>query len=91
MFRMLSSHKKGVLSANKSQFYATQPPVSDISAPPWAPGGGLVGNTTVSMKSCRTKEPCRTRKCNTKTCYTPPPLSTETTGINGEPNLEVVD
>ena len=38
--RTLSSHERGVLSAWKSRFCADTHLVSEISAPPWTPGGG---------------------------------------------------
>ena len=66
----LSSHKQGVLSAWKSRFCAAQPPVTKIAAPHWAPGGGSVGNTTLSARSQRSQGTRGTRSRDTKTWHT---------------------
>ena len=86
--RKLSSHKKGVLIAWKLIFCAAQPPVSEISAPPWAPVGGSVGNTTLFTSSRRSQGNRGTQNRNTKTWYTlPPPTSAPTT----DQKLKVID
>ena len=53
--RTLSLYKDRVLSAWKSQFCTAPPPVTKVSAPLWLPGGGSVGNTTISTKSLSTQ------------------------------------
>ena len=49
--RTLSPYERGTLSARKSRFCAETHPVGEISTPPWTPGGGSVGNTTISTRS----------------------------------------
>ena len=71
--RTLSSHAQGVLRACKSRYCAEQPPVAEIVAPPWEPGGGSVGNTTLSTRSWRYQGTRGARRRKTKTWYTPPP------------------
>ena len=71
--RTLSSHEQGVLSAWKSRFCTTQPPVNKIASPHWAPGGGSVGNTTLSSRSRISQGTRGTRSRNTKTWHTMPP------------------
>ena len=59
--RALSPHERGILSAWKYRFCTDPHPVSEISAPPWTPGGGSVGNTTLSTGSRRSQGSCGTR------------------------------
>ena len=64
--RILTSNYQGDLITWKYQFCAAQPPVSEILAPPWAPGVESVGKTTLSTKRRRPQSPCGMRNCNTK-------------------------
>ena len=53
--RTLSPHERGTLSLWKSCFCAETHPVGEVSIPPWTPGGGSVGNTTISTRSRRSQ------------------------------------
>ena len=74
--RTLSVHEQGVLNAWKYRFCATPPPVTEIAAPPWAPGGDSVGNTTLSTRSRRSQGSRGTRSRNTKAWHTTPLATT---------------
>ena len=86
--KTLSSHEQGVLSACKSRFCAAQPSAIKIAAPPWAPGGGSVGNTTISTRSRRYQGTRGTRSRNTKTWHTTPPPTPSPTPNH---NLRVIN
>ena len=86
--RTLSSHDQGVLSAWKSRFCTAQPPVTKITAPHWAPGGGSVVNTTLYTRSRRSQGTRSTRSRDTKTWHTTPPPKMY---VTPDPKIEVIN
>ena len=85
--RTLSPHKRGILSTWKSLFCAETHPVAEILAPPWTPGGGLVGNTTLSTQTRRSQSSRGTRSRDSKPWQTTPLAATE----KNEDNIETIN
>ena len=85
--RTLSPHEQGILSAWKSRLCTDPHPVSEISALPWTPGGGSVGNTTLSTRSQRSQGSRGTRIRDSKTWQTTPPAATD----KNEDNIETIN
>ena len=84
--RTLSTHERGILSASKAQLCIDPHPSTEIATPPWTPGGGSVGNTTLSTRSQRSQGSCDTRGREMKTWQTTAPVATEK---NLKENMEV--
>ena len=63
----LSLHEWFILSARKYRLYTDPNPVIEIASPPWTPGGGSVGNTTLPNRRWNSKGSCGTRSRYTKT------------------------
>ena len=85
--RPLSPHERGFLSAWKYRLCIEQHPVTEIAAPPWTPGGGSVGNTTLSTRIRRSQGSRGTQSRETKTWQTTPPAATEQ---KSEENIETM-
>ena len=75
--RTLSPNERGILSAWKSRFCTETHPVAEISTPPWTPGRGSVGNTTLSTQSQHSQGSRGTRIRDTRPWQTTPPTATE--------------
>ena len=87
--RTLYPHKQGFLSVCKSRFCPASSPVTNIAAPPWAPGGGdSVENTTLSTRSRRSQGSHVTRSRETKVWQTTPPA---TTGPTLDQNIKTIN